>query len=125
MAERAFVSKQSSPSGKWLFGQITGTATANKLVDADTTEKLYITGVKKIYARGTYVKGSSTNGKIEILVDGVVQDSSSTSTTDGEILSCDVVCPITAEVWIKATITGTATGASVNYATLTLTEPAY
>lgn len=125
MAEKSFITKDSDVSKQWAFGFITGTATANKLVDADTTEALSIRGVRKFRASGTYVKGSSTNGKIELIVDGVVRATSSVSTTDGEVLTCEWTGPCASSAYIKATITGTATGASVNYAALSHTQPQY
>lgn len=125
MAERAFTSTKADVSKMWQFGRITGSATANKLVDTDTSQALSVTGVRKIYASAIYTKGSSTNGKFDILVDGVVRASSATSTTDGEVLTATVTVPVESTIAIKATITGTATGAFIGSVVLGETQPQY
>jgi hypothetical protein len=124
MAVRPFTKTLNDTSGRFQIGLIdVATGATNKLVDTDTTDTISISGVKTIRANGTYVKGSSTNGKIDILVDGVVVASSSTSTTDGEVLTATFTGAVYGTVTIKATITGTATGASVNYARLGVSNP--
>jgi hypothetical protein len=94
----------------------TNAAAENKLVTTDTTQTITTQGFKKITAHATYVKGSSTNGKFDILVDGIVMASSATSTTTGEVLTATVSCAVNSTVSLLATITGTATGASLDYA---------
>lgn len=125
MATRSFTKTTSKLDGAFPYqiGLIEGTATANKLVTTDITDTITTSGVKKIFASGTYVKGSSTNGKFDIVVDGIVRATSSTSTTDGEILTAHCTVGVYASVYILATITGTATGASINYANLAITNP--
>jgi hypothetical protein len=125
MATRSFTTTSIKLDGAFPYsiGLIEGTATANKLVDTDVTDTITTKGVKVVRATGTYIKGSSTNGKIDIVVDGIVRASSSTSTTVGEILSATVTLGVNSSVYIKATITGTATGASVNYALLSISDP--
>lgn len=115
MAVRAFT-KTASNQFYQLALIDTAAAAENKLVTTDTTGSITTQGYKKIVAHATYVKGSSTNGKIDIVVDGIVMASSSVSTTDGEVITATVSCAVNSTVHLLATITGTATGASVNYA---------
>lgn len=127
MATRSFTKTTSKLDGAFPYqiGLIEGTATANKLATGDVTDTITTTGVKTIYASGTYIKGSgpSTNGKIDIVVDGIVRASSQLSTTDGEILTATCTVGVYSTVWILATITGTQTGASINYANLGIINP--
>lgn len=126
MATRSFTVSQSRLDGAFPYqiGLIdTAAAAANKLVTTDVTDTITTSGVKTIRANGTYVKGSSTNGKIDIVVDGVVVASSATSTTTGEILSATFTGAVASSVYILCTITGTATGASVDYARLAISNP--
>jgi hypothetical protein len=100
----------------------TNAAAANKLVDTDTTQTLTTQGFKKITAHATYVKGSSTSGHFHILVDGIEMVSSATSTTTGEVLTATVSCAVNSTVSLLATITGTATGASLDYARVAIVK---
>jgi len=116
MATRSNTKTAKDPSGKYQLGLIdTAAAAANKLIDADVTDTMYCQGVKKIFYGGTYIKGSSTNGKLQLFVDGVLRGETATSTTDGEQITNTLTVPVYASYYTKAVITGTATGASINY----------
>jgi hypothetical protein len=125
MAIRNFTKTARDASGKWQFSKIdTAAAANNRLIDTDVTANVQAQGVFKIYAYGTYVKGSSTNGKIDLVVDGNVVASSTVLTADGS-LTITATVPVYETVALRATITGTATGASVNFASIALTNPEY
>jgi len=127
MAERAYTITKKDPNGNqdYSIGLIdTAAAAANKLVDTDTTPAITATGVRTFRGSATYVKGSSTNGQLQLLVDGVlVADSGTASTTDGAVLNLAWTGAIATSAYLKAVITGTATGASLNFARLGISKP--
>jgi hypothetical protein len=127
MAERAYTITKKDPNGNqdYSIGLIdTNAAAANKLVTTDTTPPVTATGVRTIRAQAQYVKGSSTNGQLQLVVDGVVvADSGAASTTDGAILSIAWTGAIATSAYLQAVITGTATGASLNYARIGISKP--
>lgn len=125
MAIRQFTTTARDNSGKWRFSKInTAVNATHRLVNSDTTGDVEAQGVFKIHASGLYVKGSSTNAKIDLVVDGNIVASSAT-VSDAGVVTITAIVPVFATVSLLATITGTATGASINLASIALTNPEY